>query len=538
MAAKFSIKKAGGFQLGSGSTDSPAFSGDGRILAVCASGTSRVTVWDVESKSQISCCRFSLKHPHGISLNYDGSRIAMRSDGLLEVMDTRTAERIRLIKKNNYAEGYGQQLSAEGNLLFEASDGIEAGFMVWDVETGDCLERHPFNGEDYMVTAISRSEHDDVAVCWMAKAKPAEEGMRDVLWLWSVGHLQQIGLELTNCTVAISPDGQQVFVAGMHQRGGEAIFRLLDRSGKILVERMVGNERTFPVSQPVWRPDGRLIAWEGDSLSYQAMLLNPVTLETANTLFWPDLSVAFGQNDWIALAGDKGVVLPSPAIKQAVEEIGKPGVEIARHKSHAYSQAILLRKVSPRRVAVFQQEDSLRIEVEELVGSFMYLPLEGGALIRSTDDAESIGQAVHEALQRFRLRIPTRSPIEWDWFETAWATGELSQQLRERNVRYFCELSEQESQQVRLLGTRWNSRPGNSAGFTNPAVAPDSRYLFLTYHANLFELWPGETTANGEFCERDWPHIPLADTVSDEELGVAVLAGLQQSKLKTSRVKT
>jgi len=319
MAGKFSIKAAGGFPLTSGLTACPVFSGDGRFLAVLMPPTRRIGVWDVVSQTQVVVGKSSFPNPWGLTINHDGSRVAVRSDNRMDVLELPSGRIIRSIKKKNYAEGDHQQLNAQGNLLFDASYGVEAGFMIWDVDSGKCLERHPFDGKNYMVTAISRSRDDRVLVCLHAKAEAAARGMRDELWLHDGQKIERIELDLFACTAAISPDGERIFVAGQRRPNADTVFRLIDPHGKILIEKEKADERTFPVAQPVWKPDGTAIAWKA-ACENTMWLLDAASLELTETWLWPDISVAFGQDDLVAVAGDKGVVLPQQALAQAVED--------------------------------------------------------------------------------------------------------------------------------------------------------------------------------------------------------------------------
>jgi WD40 repeat protein len=324
MTSAFSLKKAGGFTLGSGSVIDPVFSDDGRLLAVQTEGTSRVTVWDVVSQSKLAVCRFTgLSGAFGLTLSGNGKRIAMRADDRLEVLDTDTGERVLLLNKSNYQTGEEQQLDSTGRLLFDASSGVEAAFTVWETATGKRLEHYPINGKACAFSSINRSINDNVLVCVMGKY---ESGVRDMLWLWSDGKLKKIDLDLSHCIAAISPDGKTIFIAGQREQGC-SFFRLLDCDGNLRIEKAMGDVDTFPRT-PRWRPDGRQIAWNDGLANKTAWLLDANTLEITQTLHWLEIDIAFGCDGLLAIAGKKGIVIPQIHATQASEEIGK--LEIAR----------------------------------------------------------------------------------------------------------------------------------------------------------------------------------------------------------------
>ncbi len=519
--------------MGAGLSTDPVFSDDGKRFAVLVGN--RAEVWDLATRERIAVCKSAgLAYPGGLALNRDASRLALRNEsGLIDVIDVASGGRISRIKRGAQC-GFNLALSPDGAKVFDASGGPQAGLFVWDADTGGLLHGYTC-GFDFMATSLSRTRDGLVAAGFMAKADACERGLRDFLWLWTEPGLEKIELNLCDCTTAISPDGEHIFVAGLHRplhQQGEAVFRLLDRSGTVRIEKNMRALRTFPVSQPVWHPDGSQLLWRGDCLVDEAWLLDAETLDVARKFHWPSMHAALGQHGWIALAGDKGMVLPQTAVEQAVAEVGQPAAELKKRRSQAYSRAIELRKASPPRVALFLDEERLRIEAEQLVGLFRYLPVEDEVCELESADTVDIGRAIRHALRQFRLGYSESDRYgERGWLQEAWMSDDFAARLRENNLPLDWGVSAQKSAQIRYLGGKGRSTP-ESEGFSNPQAGAHARYLVVTHHDGLLELWLGTTTAAGTFYENDWPHIPLADTITDSELGEAVLAAFGQCKVE------
>ncbi len=495
----------------------------------------RAEVWDLATRERVAVCKSAgLTYPGGLALNHDASRLALRNEsGLIDVIDVASGERISRVRRGPQC-GFHLALSPDGTRVFDASSGPQAGFFVWDADTGELLHGYPC-GFDFMAVSISRTRSGLVAASCLAKADVCERGMRDFLWFWADSNLEKIELNLCDCTTAISPDGERVFVAGLDRplhRQGEAVFRLLDRSGMVRIEKNMGAMRTFPVGQPIWHPDGLQLLWQGHSPDDEAWLLDAATLDVMRKFRWPSIQAALGQHGWIALAGDKGMVLPQTAVEQAISEVGQPAAELRKRQYQAYSRAIELRKASPPRVALFLDEGRLRIETEQLVGLFRYLPVEDEVCELENGSAESIGRAVRHAMQKFRLGYSESGRYgERDWLPEVWMSGDLAAHLREGNLPSDWGVSAQNRARVRCLGSEGGSTPGDE-GFPNPQAGARARYLVVTHHGGLLELWPGTTTGAGTFYEDHWPHIPLADTITDDDLGEAVLAAFEQCTVK------
>lgn len=332
----FSLKKAGGFRLSTGGTDSPVFSGDGRYLAALVSGQMRVLVWRLDTAEKIATLKSpGMASPAGLVISHDGSRVAVRnSGGLIDVLDVASGERIRRIKKKPLNDGYCLSMSRDGNLLFDADNSIEPGVRVWSVTSGEQLAHYPYVA-DFMCSAINRSADDGLLVCLMAKADYAAAGGQDQLFLLNCrNEVTVLDMGLNDATAAISPDGRCLFVAGQREKQS-AVFRLLDMAGQTLLEKDMGNLRTFPQTAPAWSAEGDRIAWSNGP-GEPGWILDARTLDICEEVYWPNLSLALGACGWVALAGDKGIAIPYAALKPAVACVGKPAWELKKQEFDAY----------------------------------------------------------------------------------------------------------------------------------------------------------------------------------------------------------
>ena len=111
-----------------------------------------------------------------------------------------------------------------------------------------------------------------------------------------------------------------------------AVFRMLDGSGALLYEKNMGLLSTFQSDGAAWSTDGEQLSWPLDSLRGEAILMDARTLEITQRLFWPDIVTALGSGGWVAIAGEKGVVLTQAAVAAAVMEIGQPANDIRNLK--------------------------------------------------------------------------------------------------------------------------------------------------------------------------------------------------------------
>lgn len=506
---KFSLKKAGGFQLGSGNSLAPVFSESGRHFAALVGN--RADIWELATRARVASCKSKgLVQPGGLALDHDASRIAMRNEeGLIDVVDVATGELVRRIRRGGQCGCY-LLLDADGSRIIEASSGDQAGLYIWHVETGDLVEEYDC-GFDYMPTGLSRARSGTVVACMGGKLGASELGEHDYLWIWSEDSIRKLQTGLEASTASISPDGQCIFLAG-RTRSGLTVFRMLDCSGNIICERNMGLIRTFPCLNAQWSPDGLQLAWDLDSVHGEAALLNAKTLEITDKVAWPQVKLALGPNGWVAIAGEKGVVVPRSAVADAVAFIGKPVNDFQNMKSAAFHRSIEIGRNKGPRVTVFLDEGdlSLRIEAEQWFDQSQYLPIEGESTVLFSLDAERVGQSVRDALGKFRLLNTSAKLLGMPvWYD-------------ERPSNRF-EPSVEQWQEVRTLCFSGRKQRGVD-GFVNPHVGKNARCLVITHYDGNLDLWPATTSLEGRFVEDTWPHILLSDEISNVGLGEAVMA--------------
>jgi hypothetical protein len=380
MANKFSIKRQGGFSLGTGTSTNPVFSDDGKRFAAIIAN--RASIWDLDTRERIAVFRSAgLTYPEGLALNEDGSRLAMSGNGgsPIDVFNVASGERITRIGMNITRFGIivgGAKkvaLSADGHKVFGINGGglpgtlsirpdgsrqfkpytdRGPGFFIWSADTGDLLERYdlPLHGivpdSGFLETSLSQTRSGRLLVAnFMGDAKTEECGLSDFLWLWTDRGMQKIETGLNESTATVAPDGERVFLAGKRQQDKTVVFRLIDLSGAVLAEKEMDAERTFPNDQPAWHLSGKRLFWRNcDSSKHdEAWLIDAATLEVEKKILWPHIHVAFGQNGWMALAGDAGVVIPEAALDQVAARIGQPAAELKCRKMEAYRKEIEVR---------------------------------------------------------------------------------------------------------------------------------------------------------------------------------------------------
>ena len=183
-----------------------------------------------------------------------------------------------------------------------------------------------------------------------------------------------------------------------------------------------------------------------------------------------------------------------------------------------------LLKASPPRVALFLsagQKNILRMEAEQCVARSAYLPIEGECFELHDIDAVCVGRSVRDALKQFN------SPYA-DTEALGLSGGWLGRLLPStQKPAGWPDLSPEKRDQMRSLCMSGDRHRG-VAGFSNPNVDTNARCLVITHHEGVLELWPATTTSEGRFVEGSWPHIPLSDSISDAELGDAVMAAFSQ----------
>lgn len=502
----FSLKRIGGFRLSPSDTITihPVFSGNGRYLAVNIKGSMVIHIWDVAAGEIVHVLTHKgISYPGYLAIDWAGRRLAVRDgSGKIDVLDIPSGHRVFQLKKDPMADGYCIALNPEGDLLFDADGSVNCGLRIWSVNSNK-QEACFTSNLGCMPVAMSIAHAIPlVLVCYAGGQLP------DSLSLIDSSAVKDISVDLKNSTSALSQDGQKIFLAGQ-TKSGEVMFRLMDTTGQVLHEKLMGDFPTFPVPTPCWSPDGTKIIWHFFTQSGMAWILDSETFDILDTVCWPSLSLALGPEDWVALAGQHGAVVPYKGLRETIDRLGEPAWYNEIEKFESAQRRVVLRKIDVPRVSIFAYDGVLRVEAEHLVGHFQYLPLEGCfSVLPEQSPAEEIGLCVIGALQQFVYTFTKTDPVKG--FDLTKPNILLSLSLEERG-------------RVRTLG--YEDPP-----FLHPVVPADARYLSITFDQNIYDFWPSYNV-NGKFFEKEIPHFALPKQASAVMIGAAVLKGIQMSSV-------
>jgi WD40 repeat protein/formylglycine-generating enzyme required for sulfatase activity/serine/threonine protein kinase len=232
-------------------TDLIAFCPDGRRI-VSTHADRSVRVWDVKTGREIGHPSETEKAVSSMAVFHDGRRVLTSFSGPTFVWDLETNRALR------QAPGHGNSIA----LSADGARGLIGGgnFMqVWEVQTGEQLEREEHNGTVRHVAfssddrlAVSSTE-DSVHVWALPPGRPAD---RQPPVVEVVEFLPREKLGIHDC-VAVSPDGRWVLTSGYPNA-----LRLWNReTGEFIRSLDVDGKRTWSVA---FSPDGKRVLSGGD----------------------------------------------------------------------------------------------------------------------------------------------------------------------------------------------------------------------------------------------------------------------------------
>ena len=538
---KFSVKNTGSFNLNVNRTSNAKFSEDGMILV--ANNGSKVFVWDTTTGEKITLFKSpKIKNNiNSLTMSMDGNRVALSNDNnLIEVFDLKTGELIQLIKKKKIDAGRSVlTISCDGSILYDATF---EGLVCWSVESGAKSATYKYNNSLFakrpnayrrMPTQISTAQNKWVLVCYFAYLtdRNIQERIHDELYLYD--HTSQqtriIETDLMESQVIIAPDGLSIFHKGYLRENDQTVFRLLDLDGKILNEKIMNdcrNARDF-----YWQPDGSKIAYVMDAIKGKGCIINANTFESLNNVYWPILSsIALSVNNNVALAGDKGAVVPYNLLDDAVLHLGIPALEKANKKLNAYQRRIELRKNNVPRVALFLFDDQIRIESEKLINIYTYQAQKHIATIPMNTSFKEVGTKILDAFKYFDENsfaldhTKVKEDQAQSMLDILEKIGDAEEPVATLG-ELFIKAHETIYQQLPLYNHGHHDRIlGYRKTFSHPCVPENALYLSITYYEGTYDLWPSFTTKEHLFFEDNWPHIPvLVSQDLEEALGEAAI---------------
>lgn len=317
------VTLAGGFLLNTKDCTRIVQAVNGRYIALLLSNL-RVAVWDLIEQKQLLFYENAKYKKEGVLINpialtTDGSRLAVAISKVFDdlsveskvlVIEVATGEIIReLVIAGFWIENHmlfdhtGTLLTismAEGPSFNARSNG----FFVWEWQSGELITRYDTDkkhGGKSMTQALS------VNAVLASFGNYYHDSLKEVLLYWTPDQVRLLSTDLKLCSVALSPDGEQIFLAGENEKM-QSVFQLLDKNGTILKEK---NVEDFPTlgAYPHWHYEGKLITLNGDT--QDICIIDAQTLDLVDKVQWEDGILRFCAPNWAILAGIYNVALPA-----------------------------------------------------------------------------------------------------------------------------------------------------------------------------------------------------------------------------------
>ncbi len=244
---------------------------DGSKVAVqyYEEGQIYVAMWDVATAREV--CNFRLSTgtiglPRTVMVfSPDGTRLAIatRQTGNLRIWDTRTGE--QLFQRDDENNIFRIFFTHDGNrVLYTAGtrgkkrSPSDFGYQVWDLQTGDTLFSHRYEGETYPNLLFLSPDGKQVGV-----SREATDGTGTLLQIWDVETAKVLQSRLFDDGFiyrVLSPDGNRLLL--QHKSAPDQI-PILETQSLRTVSVLQGE----PCHTAAFSPDGRLLATSKDTRS-------------------------------------------------------------------------------------------------------------------------------------------------------------------------------------------------------------------------------------------------------------------------------
>ena len=471
----------------------------------------RKKVVSIKTCPNVSEVAISVSGDWIVTKNMSGEIVISRlSDGAL----------VHKYKRPPYQDS-GQLVSfGDGKHFLDATEGV---VHFHDAKKGAIVRSYPYGDDGWMNEGIvvAGTSGRFLTAATPKFANPARERGVSFLHIFSPedtsGPVETIELPGTLQRFDLSPDESRLAAVFDVEERGRLEVRIIDIAGETLATREIDGKSIF-FCLPTWSPDGRSVAVVTDHS--HVLFLDAETLETRREYYGPGVTgIAFHPDgDLVALTGESGfggIVLPDSQMEEWSRLEGEPRCIKLQDQFSAYSLQIDLRKACPPRAAIFVCGQEIIYEAEELVGYFRYSPGKVIATLSATDHPDLLGKTLKKAMAAFKDHPAAREAVLGPGFP-----GE-GERLAEFGV------SKDRIEHVRYLG--------HAIPYAIDHSSVDVM-LSITTFEQRFHFWLCRSEDDGRFYEMHWPHAHLAESVSDEELGNAILDAIKSFPCDTKIV--
>lgn len=495
----------------------PAFLDKNRFFCIGSRGGA---VYDLDERKKVVSIK-TCSNVAEVAISVTGGWVATKNlDGKIAISRLSDGALLHKYKRSPYQDS-GQLVSFDdGRHFLDATDGV---VHFHDAKKGAILRSYPYGDDGWMNqgVVVAGTSGRFLTAATPKFANPARERGVSFLHFFdpegSSGPVETIELPGSLERFELSPDESRLAAVFKGEEFGRLEVRIIDVAGETLATRDINGKSVF-FGSPTWSPDGRWVAIITDHS--HVLFLDAETLETQREYYGPSVTgIAFQPDgDLVALTGESGfggIVLPDSQIEEWSRLEGEPRRKRLQDQFSAYSLQIDLRKACPPRAAIFVCGQEIIYEAEELVGYFRYSPGKVIATLSATDRPDLLGKTLKKTMAAFKDHPTAKEAVLGPGFP-----GE-DERLAEFGV------SKDRIEYVRYLG---HAIP-YAIDHSNVDVM-----ISITTFEQRFHFWLCRRADDERFYEMYWPHAYWAESVSDEELGNAILDAIKSFPCDTKIV--